>query len=149
LAGVLLAVLLVSVQPQQTGVLLIVKQQVQPQSMQQVMQSQQDWIIWQQLVSPLVQVMQKPESVMSNRHRPMVKLQVQQVTPFTMQQQLHIPPDNMVQRFWTMLQAILSSQTQVSLNPPVHFSTLKVQRGTIIQLVPVGEPVGVPTVGVP
>jgi len=36
-----------SVQPQQTGVLLIMKQQVQPRSMQQARQSQQAWIISQ------------------------------------------------------------------------------------------------------
>jgi hypothetical protein len=35
------------------------------------------------------------------------------------------------------------------LNPPVHFSTLNVQRGTIIQLVPVAPMVGAPIVGVP
>jgi hypothetical protein len=53
-----------------------------------------------------------------------------------------------------MLQAILSSHTQFILNPPVHFSTLKVQRGTIIQLpagiegvVPIpGVPVGIPPI---
>jgi hypothetical protein len=65
--------------------------------------------------------------------------------PFIMTQQLHIPPANMVHRFWTMLHASLSSQEQKSRNPPVHFSNRKVQRGTIIQLVPVGMPVGVPT----
>jgi len=139
----------VSVQPQQTGVLLIIRQQVQPQSMQQLRQSQQAWIISQQLWSPLVQVMQQPVSVISNRHMPIVKLTVQQVMPFIMQQQLHMPPASIVHRFCTMLQAILSSHTQVILKPPVHFSTLKVQRGTIIQFVPVVIPVGVPTVGVP
>ena len=40
-------VLEASVQPQQTGVLLMVKQQVQPLSMQQERQSQQAWIISQ------------------------------------------------------------------------------------------------------
>jgi hypothetical protein len=69
--------------------------------------------------------------------------------PFIMQQQLHIPPASIVQRFCTMLQAILSSHTHVILNPPVHFSTLKVQRGTIIQLALGIIAAGVPTVGVP
>jgi hypothetical protein len=68
-------VLQASVQPQQTGVLLIMKQQVQPRSMQQDMHSQQAWIISQQGWSPLVQVMVKPLSVISKRHMPMVKLQ--------------------------------------------------------------------------
>jgi hypothetical protein len=93
--------------------------------------------------------MQKPLSVISNRHTPIVKLQMQQVMPFKVQQQLQSPPWSMVQRFWTMLHAILSSHTQVSLKPPEHFSTLKVQRGTIIQFVPGVTAVGVPTVGVP
>src|SRR5262249_27184086 len=73
----------------------------------------------------------------------------QTVTPFNVTQQLHIPPASMVHKFCTMLQANLSSQEQVNLNPPVHFSNLKVQRGTIIQLLPTGTPVGVPTVGAP
>jgi hypothetical protein len=61
-----------------------------------------------------------------------------------MQQQLHMPPASIVHRFCTMLQAILSSHEQWILNPPVTFSTLKVQRGTIIAD---GMPVGVPTWG--
>jgi len=93
--------------------------------------------------------MQKPLSVISKRHKPIVKLQTQHVMPFNVQQQLHIPPASMVQRFWTILHAILSSHTHVSLQPPVHFSTLKVQRGTIIQFVPGVICVGVATVGVP
>ena len=66
-----------------------------------------------------------PVSVISHRQTPMVKLQQQHIMPFIMQQQLHMPPANMVHKFCTMLQAILSSHTQVSLKPPVHFSTLK------------------------
>ena len=96
-----------------------------------------------------MQVTHTPESVISYLQMPMVKLQQQTTMPFIMTQQLHIPPVNMVHRFCTMLTAILSSQEQVTFTPPVHFSILKVQRGTIIQLVPTGTPVGVPTVGVP
>ena len=44
-----------------------------------------------------------------------------------------MPPAIIVQRFCIMLQAILSSQVQVIFMPPVHFSILNVQRGTIIQ----------------
>ena len=69
--------------------------------------------------------------------------------PLYMTQQLHMPPASIVHRFCTMLHASLSSQQQVTLKPPVHFSTLKVQRGTIIQLVTAGTPVGVAMVGVP
>jgi hypothetical protein len=76
LAGVLVVgILLVSVEPQHTGVLLIMKQQVQPQSMQHERQLQQAWSISQHCGSPLVQVMQKPVSVISKRHMPQVKLQ--------------------------------------------------------------------------
>ncbi len=96
-----------------------------------------------------MQVTHTPESVISYLHMPMVRLQQQTTMPFIMQQQLHMPPVNMVQRFCTMLAAILSSQEQVILTPPVHRSILKVQRGTIIQLVPAGTPVGVPTAGAP
>ena len=42
-----------------------------------------------------------------------------------------MPPASMVQRFCIMLQAIASSQVQVIFMPPVHFSILMVQRGTI------------------
>jgi hypothetical protein len=93
--------------------------------------------------------MQQPSLVISHLQMPMVKLQQQQTMPFIMQQQLHIPPASIVQRFCTMLVAILSSQWQWIFIPPVHFSNLSVQRGTIIQLVPAGMPVGEPTVGVP
>src|SRR5262245_2883589 len=55
----------------------------------------------------------------------------------------------MVQRFWTMLQASLSSQEQVILKPPVHFSSLMVHRGTIIQFIPAETPVGVGLVPYP
>src|SRR5580658_10345661 len=113
------------------------------------MQSPQPWIIWQHWVSPLVQVKQTPLSVISHLHRPCVRLKYPIVMPLHWTQQLHMPPANIVHRFCTMLAAILSSQTQVNLTPPVHFSTLNVQRGTIIQFVPVVPTVGVPTVGVP
>ena len=62
----------------------------------------------------------------------------------------------MVHRFWTMLQAIWSSQVQVIFIPPWHFSTLVVQRGTIIQLagaiageVPMPGMLGMPMPGIP
>jgi hypothetical protein len=131
--------------PQQTGVLLKQTQQVQPASIMQLRQSQQAWIISQHFGSPEVQVMQTPDSTISHLHMPMVKLKVQQVMPFIMTWQLHMPPCSIWQRFCTMLHAILSSQEQVILSPPWHFSTLKVQRGTIIVE---GTADGVPTDGV-
>ncbi len=98
------------------------------------MQSQQAWIISQHLASPLVQVIMTPLSVISHLHMPMVRLQVQTIMPFIIMQQLHMPPWSIEQRFCTMLQAILSSHEQVIFMPPVTFSILKVQRGTISQL---------------
>jgi hypothetical protein len=124
-------------------------QQVQPSLSMQARHSQQAWIISQHLGSPLVQVMQTPSLVISHLHMPMVRLQQQTIMPFIMQQTLHMPPAIIVQRFCTMLQAILSSQEQVIFIPPVHFSILKVQRGTIIQLVEAGMPVGLPIVELP
>jgi hypothetical protein len=124
-------------------------QQVQPSFSMQCMHSQQAWIISQHLASPLVQVMHTPSLVISHLQIPMVRLQQQTTMPFIMQQQLHMPPASIVHRFCTMLVAILSSQWQVIFIPPVHFSILSVHRGTIIQLVPAGIPVGAPIVGVP
>jgi hypothetical protein len=54
--------------------LFIIMQQVQPDFIIAVMQSQQASIIAQQAGSPLVQVMQTPSSVISNLHIPMVRL---------------------------------------------------------------------------
>jgi hypothetical protein len=62
----------------------------------------------------------------------MVKLQQQTIMPFIMQQQLHIPPASIVHKFCTMLHAALSSHEQMIFIPPVHFSILNVQRGTIM-----------------
>ena len=70
------------------------------------MQSQQAWIISQHLLSPLVQVMQTPSSVISHLHMPIVRLQQQTIMPFIIMQQLHMPPAIIVQRFCIMLHAI-------------------------------------------
>jgi hypothetical protein len=113
-----------------------------------VRQSQQAWIISQHLASPLVQVMQMPSSVMSHLHMPIVRLQQYTVMPLSMQQQVHMPPCSMERRFCTMLHAILSSQEQWIFMPPWHFSTLKVQRGTISQLGLPGIVAGLPIAGV-
>jgi hypothetical protein len=106
-------------------------QQVQPELSSVARQSQHAWIISQHLLSPLVQVIQTPFSVISHLQWPMVKLQVQTIMPFCMTQQLHMPPASMVQRFCIMLQAMVSSQVQVIFMPPLHFSNFIVQRGTI------------------
>ncbi len=54
--------------------LLIIRQQVQPDFIIDVIQAQQASIIAQQDGSPLVHVMQTPSSVGSHLHRAIVKL---------------------------------------------------------------------------
>jgi hypothetical protein len=135
-------------QPQQTGVPFIMTQQVQPALHIVIMQSQQAWIMSQHFGSPLVQVMQTPLSIISHLHMPIVRLQQQTIMPFIMQQQLHMLPAIMLHRFCIMLQAMLSSHRQVIFIPPLTFSNLKVQRGTIIMFMPVGMPM-LPMPGVP
>jgi hypothetical protein len=128
--------------PQQTGVLFIIRQQVQPALHMQAMQSQHDWIISQHLASPEVQVTQMPLSVISHLHMPIVKLQQQTIRPFIITQHEHMPPASMEQRFCTMPRAIWSSQTHVIFMPPWHFSNLIVQRGTIMLGAIAGEMLG-------
>jgi hypothetical protein len=136
-----------SQQPQATGVLFIITQQVHPAFIMQLRQSQQAWIISQHLPSPLVQVMQTPLAVISHLHRPIVKLQQQTIMPFIIMQQLTMPPCNMVHRFCIMLHAIWSSHEQVIFIPPWHFSNFSMQRGTIVQLA--GIALGPLIIGVP
>ena len=126
--------------------LFIVTQQVQPDFIMAVMQAQQAWIIAPQAGSPLVHVMQTPSSVGSHLQSPMVMLNPQTIIPFIMQQQLHRPPAIMVQRFWSMPAETLSSQAQTIFMPPLHFSKVIVQRGTIIMFVPAGAVAGVPII---
>jgi hypothetical protein len=113
-------------------VLFIITQHVQPDCSIVVKQSQQAWIILQQVGSALVQVIQTPLGVISHLHIPMVRLQQQTIIPFMRQQTLHMPPAIMLQRFCTMLQAVGSSHVQVIFMPLVHFSNFMVQRGTIV-----------------
>jgi len=112
--------------------LFIIMQQVQPALDMAIMHSQQAWIIEQQAVSPLVQVMHTPSSVISHLHMPIVMLQQQTIMPFIIMQQLHMPPAIMVQRFCIIVAFILSSHVHVIFMPPLHFSIFIVQRGTII-----------------
>jgi hypothetical protein len=112
--------------------LFIMMQQVQPAFIMLVMQSQQLWTIAQQSLSPLVQVKQTPSLVVSQTHLHMVSAQQQTIMPFIMQQQLQAPPISDMHRFCMVLQATLSSHTQVIFIPPVHFSMVTLQRGTII-----------------
>jgi hypothetical protein len=123
-------------QPQQTGMLFIIMQQVQPAFIMADMQAQHAWIIAAQSLSPLVQVMQTPMSVGSHLHMPIVRLQQQAIIPFIIMQHEHIPPAVMAQRFCSMPAETLSSQVQVIFIPPATFSKAIVQRGTIIMFMP-------------
>jgi len=131
-------------QPQQTGMLFIMTQQVHPAFIMDVMQSQHAWIMAQQFASPLVQVIVTPSSVISHLHMPIIRLQQQTIIPFIIMQQLHMPPASIVQRFCIIPADILSSLVQVIFMPPGHFSIFIVHRGTIIMLGPVGIAEGIP-----
>lgn len=126
----------------------IIRQQVQPEPIIAMQQSQQAWIMAQQSGSPLVQVMETPISVASHLHMPIMRLQQQAIIPFIIMQQEHIPPTFMVQRFWSIPAATLSSQVQVIFIPPGHFSKVMVQRGTMIMFMPMpaGLAEGVPII---
>jgi hypothetical protein len=131
-------------QQQQTGMLFIKTQQVQPALIIAVMQAQHAWIIAELDGSPLVHVMQTPSSVVSHLQWHMVILNEQTVIPFMMLQQLQRPPAIMAQRFWSIPAETLSSQAQTIFIPPLHFSNVIVQRGTIIMFAPVGAAAVVP-----
>ena len=90
-----------------------------------------------------------PSLVMSHLHMPIVRLQQQTIMPFIITQQLHMPPASILHRFCTMPQAILSSQEQVIFIPPVHFSILRVQRGTMSQFMAPGMAVTGLAIGAP
>ncbi|HEY1598058.1 MAG TPA: hypothetical protein VGG64_00550 [Pirellulales bacterium] len=96
----------------------------------QAKQSQQAWIISQQVLSPLVQVMHTPSFVLSHLQMPQARFSVQQGMPFIVQTQLHMPPANILHKFCSVPQATSSSHLQWIFMPPWHFSTLRVQRGT-------------------
>ena len=130
------------------------RQQVQPDLSMVAMQSQQDWIISMQALSPLVQVTHTPLSVISHLLMPMARLQQHTTMPFIIMQQLHMDPLMAEHKWCIMLQAMGSSQTQVIFIPPAHFSILKVQRGTIIQFMgpgmpPLGTGEGIPCEPIP
>jgi hypothetical protein len=116
----------------------MLKQQQQPALSMVAMHSQDAWIMSQHALSPEVQVMHTPLAVISHLHRPRVRLHEQTAMPFSIMQQLTIPPAIMVQRFCIMVQAALSSQVQVSFIPSLLFSIFIVQRGIMSHCAPVG-----------
>ncbi|MBV8557058.1 MAG: hypothetical protein JO116_15960, partial [Planctomycetaceae bacterium] len=104
-------------QLQQTGMPFIIMQQVQPSFIMVMQQSQQAWIMSVLALSPLVQVMQQPFSIISHLHMPIIMLQQQTIIPFIIMQQVHMPPAIMVQRFCIMVHDTLSSHVQVIFMP--------------------------------
>jgi hypothetical protein len=122
--------------------LFIITQQVQPDCIIVLMQSQHAWIMAPQSLSPDVQVMQTPSLVMSHLHMPIVRLQQHIIMPFIMQQQEHMLPARAAQRFCRALAATLSEHEHMIFMPPVHFSILMVQRGTMGMVMP-GMPPGI------
>jgi hypothetical protein len=106
------------------------------------MQSQQACNIWQQALSPLMQVMQQPSLVISHSQLHMTMLHWQTTIPFIMQQQLHMPSHIMRHMFCNMEQAISSSHLQWILMPLGHFSIFIVQQGTMHVPMPVGIDIG-------
>jgi hypothetical protein len=118
---------------QQTAMPFIIMQQVMPGIIIEFMQSQQAWIIFSQFLSPDVQVIMQPMSIISILHMPiMPMLHMQQHMPFIIMQQETIPPAIMLQRFCIIMAAVLSSHMHVIFIPPAHFSIFMVQRGIIM-----------------
>ena len=124
-------------------------QHLQPDSMHLLMQSQQACNIWQQALSPLMQVMQQPSLVISHSQLHMTMLHWQTTMPFIMQQQLHMPSHIMRHMFCNMAQAISSSHLQWILMPLGHFSIFIVQQGTMQAPMPVGTGMLEVDIGVP
>ena len=122
---------------QQTGVLPNETQHVQPALQQAARQSQQACSMSQQALSPLVQVMQQPSLVISHLHAHIAMLHWHMTMPFIMQQQLHMPLDNILQRFCSMPVDISSSHMQCIFMPPSHFSIFILQRGSMV-MPPIG-----------
>jgi hypothetical protein len=128
---------------QQTGVPPIIMQQVQPDFMHPIRQSQHAWIMSQHALSPLVQVMVHPLAVISHLHIAIVMLQLHTTMPFIVQHIEHIPPAIIAQRFCIIVHAAGSSHVHVTFIPPAHFSTFITQWGTITMFGAIGI-VGVP-----
>jgi hypothetical protein len=128
---------------QQTGVPLKHTQHMQPAFMQAIMQSQQAWTISQAALSPLVQVMQTPISIISQVQLHIAMLHWHMTMPFFMQQQLHMPSHSILHMFCSVAADISSSQTHIIFMPPAHFSIFMVQRGVMVMLPVAGIMLGI------
>lgn len=96
------------------------------------MQSQQAWIIFMHMASPLVQVTMQPMSVISHLVMPIGMQQLQTIIPFIVIQQPSIPPAFIIIICCIIAAAVLSSHVQVIFIPPVIFSIFIMQRGIIM-----------------
>jgi hypothetical protein len=133
--------------PQQTGVPLKHTQHMQPASMQAHRQSQHAWHMAQQALSPLVQVMQQPSSVMVQVQLHIAMLHWHIVMPFFMHTSVHMPSHSILQRFCMVAHDISSSQVQVIFIPPAQRSIFMVQRGTMLMLPIAGMAAGMVAMG--
>ena len=127
----------------------IIMQHVQPASIIIRMQSQHAPIMAAAALSPLVQVMATPMSVISILHVPIIMLHWQHVIPFIIMANEHIPPCVIMHRLWSMAADALSSHAQVIRIPPSIFSNVMRQRGVIIPIMPGAIMAGIPAMPVP
>jgi hypothetical protein len=88
--------------------------------------------------------MQQPSFVYSHLQMPQARLHWAMQMPFKEQQQLQSPSHSMRHRFCSVPRAMSSSQRQLILKPPVHFSNSTVHRGSTHQFAAAGEPAGKP-----
>ena len=104
--------------PQQTGVLFIIRQQVQPDFIMVAMQSQQAWIMAEHFGSPEVQV--TVQTLVGHLALAQAHGQVAAAHHHAVHHDAAAAhaAGSMVHRFCTMLAAIWSSQTQVIFMPP-------------------------------
>lgn len=115
------------------GMPFIITQHVIPGIIIPIMQSQHDWIIFSQCLSPLVHVIVHPMSIISTLHIPIIPtLHVHITMPFIIMQHEHIPFCIIPIRFIIIAAEVLSSHVHVIRIPPGHFSIAMVQRGAII-----------------
>ena len=122
---------------------------MQPAFMHLLRQSQQACTMSQQALSPLVQVKQTPSSVVVHSHLHMARLHWHMTMPFIRHEQQHMPSASILHMFCSIVQATSSSDEQVIFIPPVHFSRLMVQRGTMHMLPIAGDIVGMAGMGEP
>lgn len=114
----------------------IIMQQVQPGIIMAHMQSQQAWIIFMQLASPLVQDIMQPISIISILHMPIMPILHMHIgMPFIMQHIDTMPPCIIMQRFFIISAEDLSSHIMAHFIPPAIFSIFMVQRGIMVPFI--------------